>query len=255
MKNLVAGLVLLGLIQGCAGPLPTIKTLHGESLAPLRSEKVAVSYSLAQKRINYLETLYRGLYLEAKTSSQDFSGIWSPDRDLTGYTVPVLRAQGIDAVSVYEIVDATIVDAANEELGTRVLREAKTEHPEIKGIKLIPNPNYFTRPSAAPEVHAFYAGLKAKGFHYLIQMMSMDIYANAIGLGGIKVLAQPNVRIVDLRSEKIVWSANYVHSEVYQLGGDLRKIEENSMAKTKEGLQAGIGKLQFAVQMGIGAGH
>lgn len=255
MKKLFAGLLVLSLIQGCAAPLPKIAALHGESLAPMRSEKVAVSYSLAQKRINYLETLYRGLYLETKTSSQDFSGVWAADRDLTDYTLPVLRAQGIDAISVYEIVDAGVVNAANDELGTRVLKDATTEHPEIKGTKLLPNPDYFTTASDAPEVRALYASLKAKGFRYLIQLMSMDIYGNAIGYGAVVVSAQPNVRIVDLQSEKIVWAANYSYSKLYQLGGDLRKLEENSMAKTKEALREGISRSPFALQMDTGIGH
>jgi hypothetical protein len=254
MNKLLACLLLLCLIQGCAGRPPAITTLHGESLVPLRSEKVAVSYSLARKRINYLETLFRGVYLESKTSSQDFSGVWAPDRDLTGYTLTVLRAQGVNAVSVYDVVDAQVVEAANDAFGARVFREAKTEHKEIKGTKFIPNPNYFTTAPDAPEVRALYSSLKAQGFHYLIQLTSMDIYGKAIGYGVVQVMAQPNVRVVDLQSEKIIWSANYVHSELYQLGGDLHRLEADGMAKTKEGMQAGIAKLQFAVQMGIGNG-
>jgi hypothetical protein len=251
IKELFSCLALLGALAGCANQPAKFATLNGESLAPMRTEKVAVSYSLATKKINYLETLFRGLWLESKTSSQDFSGIWSADRDLTSYTVPVLRNQGLNAVSAYDVVDAAVIQAANDEFGMRLYNEAETEHPEIKGTKLLPNPNYFARPVDSQKSLTLIEQLKAMGFRYLVQLTAMDIYGNAIGYGAVVVMAQPNVRVIDLNSGKVAWSVNYTHSEIYQLGGDLKKLEIDSMARTKEGLQVGIAKLQIASRMNL----
>lgn len=253
MQKLFLCLVLALSLAGCAGTPETLPSLNGASLAALRTEKVAVSYSLVSKKINYRETLYRGLWLEYKSASQDFSGVWSADRDLTSFTIPGLRREGINATSAYELVDAAIVQAANEEFGARVRKDAVTPHPEIKGTRMLPNPNYFANPVDSMEMLALIAHLKAQGCRYLLQLTAMDVYGTAIGLGGVVVMAQPNVRVIDLDSGKVVWSANYAHSELYQLGGELRKLEADDMALTRAGLQAGIAKLTIGSQMDLGA--
>lgn len=251
MNKLIAILLCCGFLTGCATPIPKIDGLHGTSLAPMKSEKVAISYTLARKRINYLETLYRVVMLETKTSSQDFSGIWSPDRDLSNYALPLLKENGVDAYNVHDIVENSIISNANEEIGRKIFDEAVTEHAEIKGTKLLPNPDYFANSITTDHTLKLLSALKEKNIRYLVQLTAMDIYGNAIGYGGVVVLAQPNVRVVDVANGKVIWSANYSHSEVYQLGGNLKKLEIDSMAKTKEGLQAGIKKMPLATQMGL----
>ena len=218
MKKLLLLLLTTLFASGCA--TTAIPPVSGESLQPIKTERVAVKYTLLAKQINYVETIYRVLWLETNTSSQDFSGIWSPDQDLTGYVVSRLRQQGIRAESVYDLVNPSLL---------------------VRGGTDVNDAGF----SALSEA------LRIGGIRYLFELTAMNIEGNAIGYGMVTVQSTPNARMIDLRTNKVVWTTKLFHSEVYQFGGDLKKLEENSMSKTKEGLRAGINKIDFLSLWGI----
>lgn len=251
MKKLLQLALLCAILGGCAIAPNKISAVEGADITPLKTERAAVSYTLVDKRINYNEVLYRVLWLENKSSSQDFSGIWSADQDLTGYAVERLRAQGLKADSIYQAVDGKTIDLVNAVETTIVRQNATTNHPNIQGAKLLPIPLYFVDLPTERAFTALTAQLRSKGYRYLIEMTAMDLAANAIGYGGVLVAVQPNVRVIDLLLNKVVWNTNLEYGELYQLGGDLKKLEIDDMAKTKEGLRAGIYKIDFSKLWGL----
>ncbi len=230
-------------MTGCATK-PTITPVSGESLRSIKTEKVAVKYTLATKRINYVETVYRVLWLETNTSSLNFSGIWSPDQDITGYVVSRMRQQGIRAESVYDVVNPSLVDSANRHLA-QAIEHSAGDNPAIKGSKLIPKPTYFSSMPIDAEFSALSEALRSGGIRYLIELTAMDVNSDAPGYGLVTVHASPNVRVINLQTNKVIWTEQLFHHEPYQLGGDFKKLEENSISKTKEGLRAGINKIDF----------
>lgn len=251
MKKLIQLVMMCAILAGCAVAPNKIAAVEGADIASLKTERVALSYKLVDKRINYKEILFRVLWVENKASSQEFSGIWSADPDLSGYAVERLRALGLKADSIYQAVDGDTINQANA-VETAIVREnATTNHPSVKGAKLLPIALYF---SDLPTERAFTTlatQLRSKGYRYLIEMTAMDVTGNAIGYGGVIVSAEPNVRVIDLQLNKVVWNANLGHGELYQLGGDLKKLEIDDMAKTKEGLRAGIQKIDFSSLWGL----
>lgn len=248
MKSLVASLLLL-LTVGCAST--SVQPVAGESLAPLRTEKIAVSHVLVNQRINYVETLYRVLWLETKASSQDFSGLWHADADLAGFSATRLRQQGFAADPVQKATDNVLVEAANKEWG-KALADASQPNPHLSESKLLPAPAFFLTQPSGERYNALASSLREKGYRYLVQLSSMDITGNAPGYGMVAVAQSPNARVIDLASGKVVWSTALHLSEVYQLGGNLKALEIDGMKKTKEGLAAGINKVDFASLWGLG---
>ncbi|MBY0241133.1 MAG: hypothetical protein K2X55_17645 [Burkholderiaceae bacterium] len=228
-----------------------IAPLDDADVTPLKSEKLAVSYQLIAKRINYLETLYRVLWLEAKTSSQDFSSIFPADQELTGHVVARLREQSFHSDSVYDLVGMNIIDAANQANARSTLQSVVFNHPSIPGTKILPAELFFSDAPKQPEFMVLSQTLRAQGYRYLMQLTAMDIYGNAIGYGMVVVAATPNIRIVDLQTNKVIWNKNITQSAHYQLGGDLMKLAESDMAKTREGLKEGIGKWNFSALLGL----
>jgi hypothetical protein len=252
MKKTSAAIVFASvMLTGCATSPSAVPTVDGADISALKSEHIAVNYKVVTKQVNYLETLYRVLWLETKTSRQDFGGIWSADEDMTRYTVEALRAQGFNADSVHDALAPAQVAAANSVLVGRSLADARVNHPEIAGTKLIPIPLYFATWPTGAGLEAASAALQQKGYRYLVDMTAMDLYGNAVGYGMVNVAAQPNLRVIDLKTNKVVWNSNINHMEIYQLGGDLKKLEENDLAKLKEGMKAGIGKINFQALWGV----
>lgn len=251
MKKLISIALFSIVLSGCATTPDKSAVIDGADISALRTERAVVSYKLIDKRINYSEVLYRVLWLENKSSAQDFSGIWSADRDLTSYALERLRAQGLNAESIYQVADTKSIDAVNALETTIVRQNATTPHPNIAGAKLLPIPLYFVDLPADQAFTNLTAQLRGKGYRYMIEMTAMDLIGNGVGYGGVVVAAQPNVRVIDLQSNKVAWNANLAHTEMYQLGGDLKKLEVDNMAKTKEGLRAGIQKIDFANLWGL----
>lgn len=250
MKRIMSCLAVLLALGGCATQ-EKIAAVPGETFQPAKSEKIAISYSLVSKRINYLETLYRVLWLETKTSSQDFSGIWSADSDLTRDVVNRMHQQGFTADSVYDAVPEELISAANKSLAADCLAEAAADHPEIPGTKMPPIADFFIADRQNAELNTLNAALKDKGYRYLVQLTAMDVYGNAVGYGMVIVAAYPNARVIDLQTNRVVWNQQLGHQEVYQLGGSLKALEANDMSKTKDGLAAGVNKIDFATMWGL----
>jgi hypothetical protein len=248
MKSIILSLFLL-FIGGCA--TTTVAPVAGESLQGLRSERIAVSYTLAEKRINYNETLFRLVFLENKSSSQDFSGFWNADTDLSSYLAKRLGEQGFTADSIYQATDKTLIESANAVWSKAIVAASSKTHPTIPSGKLPPATEFFLSPPTEDALRALLTSLREKGYRYLLQLTAMDIYGNAPGYGMVLVSAEPYGRVIDIQSGNVVWVAQLRHGEAYQLGGDLKALETEGMAKAKAGLAAGIGKLDFANLWGL----
>ncbi|GGY84044.1 hypothetical protein ACFFTM_05615 [Pseudoduganella plicata] len=244
-------IIACAVLAGCASAPSAVPAIDGADISTIKSERIAVNYKVVSKQVNYIETLYRVLWLETKTSRQDFSGLWSADEDMTRYAVEALRAQGFNADSVHGAIPAPQLTAANSFLIGRAQADAQISHPEIAGTKLLPIPLYFGTWPKDAALETATGALRQKGYRYLVDMTAMDLYGNAAGYGMVIVTAQPNVRVVDLTTGKVVWNSNLNHMEVFQLGGDLKKLEENDLAKLKEGMKAGIAKLNFQALWGV----
>lgn len=252
MKKISLVLILAcAALVGCASAPTAVPTVDGADISTIKSERIAVNYKVVSKQVNYIETLYRVLWLETKTSRQDFGGVWSADEDMTRYAVEALRAQEFNADSVHGAIPSAQMKAANDFLIGRAQADAQINHPEIAGTKLLPIPLYFGTWAKDAALETATGALRQKGYRYLIDMTAMDLYGNAAGYGMVIVTAQPNVRVVDLTTGKVVWNSNLNHMEVFQLGGDLKKLEENDLAKLKDGMKAGIAKLNFQALWGV----
>lgn len=249
MRSLAITCLLV--LVGCASAPPAQKNVDGADISPLASEHIAVSYHVIHPQINYVETLYRVFWLETKASTQNFSGIWMPDRDMSEFAVERMRAQGFKAESVYTLASAPAISAANQEVGNAAKEKAALPHPQLPKVKLLPADIFFTAPPSAAEFSALANELRAKGYRYLAQLTSMDLSADAPGYGLIIVTSMPNLRVVDLHTNKVVWAKNVQHGEPYQLGGNFMHLEKDGMAKLKEGMKLGIAKLDFAQQFGV----
>ena len=98
----------------------------------------------------------------------------------------------------------------------------------------------------ASEFTVLAQALQDKGVRYLVQLTAMDLNAAAPGYGMVTVTAAPNVRVLDLSQHKVLWTGYTLQPDLFQLGGDLKKLEVDNMAKVKEGMANGARKIDFA---------
>jgi hypothetical protein len=85
--------------------------VSGATVAPLATEKIAVSHQLVDKRMHYSEVLFRLVFLENRASSEDCSGVWQPDRNMTDYVVKRMRrlpCPGLAPASLLRIVERLV---------------------------------------------------------------------------------------------------------------------------------------------------
>jgi hypothetical protein len=246
-----AGVLLLSLVlAGCASN-PTTPPVAGANIDALKTEKIAVSYQLVAKRINYSEVLFRGVFLENRASTEDFSGVWQADKDLTGYIVARIKSQGFAAESVYAVANNDVIVAERRSVASKTGEQAALLPVVRTATSNIPPATFFEVMPRSPEYTALASALRAAGYRYLAEFTSMDIRAAAPGYGLVMVAGDPNLRIIDLQTDKVVWTRNLRHFESFQLGGDLKKLEENNMARTKDALRAGMDKLDFVRLWGV----
>ncbi|QRY79361.1 hypothetical protein JVX91_27995 [Pseudomonas sp. PDNC002] len=252
MKKLVLCLSVLLFLSGCTYHQQQVAAVEGKTFQPDKTQRIAVSYNLVSKRINYVETLYRVLWLETKTSSQDFSGVWSPDRELSADLASRLHQQGFTADSVFDVVAPEVVNAANDSLAADCLTQASGDHPAMPGVKLPPIADFFLADRQNTELNKLTGELRGKGYRYLVQLTAMDIYGAALGFGAVGISAFPNARVIDLQSNEVVWNTPLVHGEDFQSGGgSLKALEVDGMAKTRAGMATSINRLDFAAMWGL----
>lgn len=251
MKTIFRVCLMALVLTGCATKSPARKNIDDADISPLVRERVAVSYHLIYPRMNYTEVLYRVLWLENKASTQDFAGIWLPDHDLSGYATERLRAQGFKADNVYDLVGEPVIAAANRDVSNAAIQNATMPHPQLPQVKLLPAEIFFTESPTQADFTPLSNALRGNGYRYLMQFTAMDLSASAPGYGLVTVVSRPNLRLIDLQTNKVVWASNIAHGEPYQLGGNLARLEEDGMAKTKEGMKLSMAKLDFIKLFGL----
>lgn len=246
MKRLLASLTIL-LTAGCATPSSRTTPEATSVFQDLKSEKIAVKYTLATKRIYFSESLYRVFWITNQRTSRDFSGVWEPDSDLSEYTAASISGQGYNAVSAYKVVtDGSIIGSESNTLTENCFHAPLPgdQGPGVVGGKTMLD--CFMAINNEKEFLALSDNLKNKGYKYLLELRAEDLSAGAPGFGTVSMRSTPYARLVDLTNNKVVWTALLWQHATFQLSGDLRKLEVNEMSKTKEGLRVGINKINFA---------
>jgi hypothetical protein len=245
--NILCAVFLVSLISGCA----TNKINMTESdLSAFKSGKVASSFFMVNKKVNYHELLYRVLWLETNSTSLDISGLWDPDIELTVVVNDVLLNTGLDAYELFSIVnDNGILAAYKDGLRSDYAQHYSGNHIKMPKVKLPPKAEYL---STYPD----YAGfdelrneLVDRGFNYLFEYLSPDIYGDAIGIGVVVVKMPSQLRVIDLINKRVIWlDPDLFTFESYQLGGDLHALEKDNLALLREGVINGMKNRVLNVQ-------
>lgn len=209
----------------------------------LRSAKIATNYFMAEKNINYSETLYRVLWLDTKTSKMDFGGIWQPEDDLTLTVNNAIKKMGLQSEPITAIIDSELIAAYREGLKKDYLANLSSDASQTQGKWMVPKKEYIKKYPAFPEFDKISAALLEKGYKYLFEYLSGDIYGTAPGYGMVIVNMPSQLRLINLESKSVILSDLTITHELYQLGGDFKKLEENNLEKLKEAVTVGAGKM------------
>ena len=118
-------------------------------------------------------------------------------------------------------------------------------------MKNLPLVEHFFQYPVEPAFTNLAQALQAKGVRYLVQLTADYLHGSAPGYGLVYVRTEPNVRVIDLQAHKVLWNRFVLEQDVFQLGGDLRQLELDNMAKTKEGFLNATNKLDFAGLWGL----
>lgn len=241
--------ILTSLIA-CGGG-PKMAVIDEDRLAKVQTGKISTHYHLVSKKVNYLETLFRGLWLETKTSSMDISGLWNPD---SAYATLVdqefAKLNLANSQLVNSVADQTLIEAYQSALAKDYLANSAGEHPEIPGTYMPPLASYIQKYPSVAEFEPVRQQLLEHGVDYYFEYLGTDIYGNAVGYGMVVVSMPSQMRLIDLKTKEVIWSDLSWTHEVYQLGGDLKKLEENNLKILKEGLEIGVKELLDPVRIG-----
>jgi hypothetical protein len=231
----VVGFVLAIALQGCATPANTSVVLQQDDKSKFMSAKVASSYFMAKKTVYYSEVLYRVLWVENRSSSKDFSGIWQPDDELLSVVNEQLSRESIHAVKLTDVV------AQNTLKQYYYSQLRKDFEPYVSGDHAnTPVVEYLDKYPEYTGFETIRQELMDHNVKYLFEVLSAGAFGNAIGFGSVIVGSGAFMRIIDLEQRKVVWSGIPVATKMYQLGGDLNKLEANNLALLKEGVALGL---------------
>lgn len=230
-------IVILSLsIVGCKATRPLNKVPQ-QTIADIKSGKIATNFVMANKRINYTEVLFRGAYLDTKATALDYSGIWNPHSDVLGWINQSLPQLGLTPVSVSEVLSNQDIFKAYE----AALIADYNENSETKSdFRYWPWNEYFLNYPSYDGFEEVRNQLLASDVEYLFEWLSPDVFGKAIGYGMVSVAMYSNVRIIDLKNRKVIWHEQLDTKQISQLGGDLKKLEENNLALLKENVQIGV---------------
>ena len=244
MRSLII-LLSLSCQVGCAYVPPFIPAEPGETITPMQTEPIVVNYMLVAKKINYQESMLKLIYVEEHAKIHDISGIWATDPDLTKFTVTRLLNLGFNAKSLYQLDNAQSIQLMNQHFARMCEQNSESEHPEIPGTLLLPPKEFFLDMQDLYMFQPLFAKLKSKGIRYYMHITAMDLYANAIGYGMVTVVARPNLSIIDINKNKVVWSSHLGYGEVFGLDGDLKRLEKDNLAMIKQAMKTSIEKYDF----------
>jgi hypothetical protein len=245
-------LLLLPLLISC-GTTP-IAPIEGESMAALKTEKVAVNFFLVEKMVLYREELPRVIYIETRSSSRDFSGVWDADRDISGYIADSMKEKGLNAASVYDVLAAEKVSSANQQF----LDDLKKKFHDMARPLVLFNHKTFNKEDVFsavpddPEHRALYAALKEQGYRYLFELTSPFLSAVSAGLMGYVTISLPvRGRVIDLQRDRIIWLSEKVELNGYPFSGGIKKLEGDDMEKAKESINKGVKIRNFPALLGL----
>ena len=240
MKNIYL-LMLITLMTGCAGNEIKLTEAQKAIFPTLKSAKIAVKYDIVNKKINYDEMLYRVFWSERNSSVLDFSGLWpSPGLELSAYVAENMQKQGYQAASVYDVIaDPTIIIRESSSYADLCNQYAKQKN-EPTVISL--DPELLFKIDNLVEFTALSESLKQKEFNYLLELSSMDLHVFQMAFSS-NVSASINARLVDLRTNKVIWSRSLFLGHPFS--GTLNDLEQDSMKMLKETLKTAINKQDY----------
>ncbi|MDP9124514.1 MAG: hypothetical protein M3N82_07930 [Pseudomonadota bacterium] len=250
LSILLPAISFLAALGGCANQAQPVA---GESLQPLAGERIAVSYLLVEHVIDHSELFY-------STFDPNFSGRWNIEHDASGYAAAQMKAKGFAAASVHDLVEAADVATANKEFAYDCVIHSKVTNNALlaRGGLIhanLPPHTFFLDGPTRPEYDAMITALRAKGYRYLLQLTAMHLHEYAPGYGMGVVSADLDARVVDLDRRRVVWNDFVVQIDSFAIGGDLKKLTDNDMAKTKEGVANGLAKIDFASRWHVTPGR
>ena len=235
MKRVVL-LIVLALFTGCVNPnfIEPVK---------IKKDKMAVSFILLKKNIKYSETLYRVLYLETKSSVRDISGVWDIDKDLSLFTNKMLLKKGNLSTDIYSILDENTLSSYRNGLIVDYFKDIKSRELEPGIVIPAKTKQYLLTYPKNNKFKILREKLLSKGVTYLFEYIAPFIDASAPGYGMVMIGMTSNLRIINLKTEKVEWVDTNRIFENYQLGGNLKKVEENNLELLRKSIKSNIEKL------------
>lgn len=231
--SIFIALLLALFIQGCAQK--NAPTMLDEDKERFKSGHVATSYYMLHKTVNYSEVLYRVLWVENRSSSMDFSGIWKPDNELSVLVNKQLTKRGINATEISDFIDK---NKLNEYYYSQISTDFE---PYISGVNsTTPVTEYLNKYPNYSGFEKVRITLLKNNIRYYFEVLSSGTYGNAIGFGTVIAGSTAFMRIIDLEKKKVVWVAVPLANKFHQIGGDLNKLEENNLALLKESVRLGL---------------
>lgn len=242
IKIIAFSILLITLMSGCV--TNEIKMEESE-LSDFKSSKVATSFFMVNKKVNYFELLYRVLWVETNSTTLDISGLWNPDKELTVTVNDVLLNTGLDAYELFSIVkDNRILDAYMDGLVEDYTQHYSGNHKNMPAVKLPPNAEYLSKYPDYEGFEELRDELVDKGYNYLFEYLSPDIYGSSGALGLVVVKMPSQLRVVDLINKKVIWLVPDKYAvDGRQLGGDLHGLEKDNLSLLKESVKNGMLKL------------
>jgi len=209
-------------------------------LDQIKTSCVAVSYRSIQDKIFLGEVLYKGFWLETKNTAKDYSGSWSADPDLLRWLVTSLSDQGFAAAkSVYELSSQKAIDAYQEEMSQRVKDFPDAVKDKFKPAFL----EAYIKEDMSPALQAMASEVSSGLCNYLLEFVANGI--SALRVRTTRVSISPYIRLIDVKSGSVLWSAKAQMTHRYDSEVDLAMLEENDMEKAKAGLREAIYKFRF----------
>ena len=236
MKSFSKYLVVFFLLVqvGCA-TVPKIDPMIRETLP---SKKIAMSFNPMEKTILYMETEYRGLWLEYRDDTVTYDGVWDIESELPPIFVEEFSKMGLNLLPL----DAEVYLPYQEQLITRYKATEKEGYDKTQRKHLGPVVAFYNDLDWIENYVAHKENLKAEGYDYLMEIYLVNILGNAPGAGFTAVGASLVFNLVDLNSNAAVWTSRLASHKTIK-GGNLKNLEKDNQKLLRNAVKDGVKEL------------